>query len=110
MERGTMWRLKAQGHRDREMRPRDASNRHRRNAGLGGDRPGWRGQNQVLGAGGADTQDRDQTRERWGKSGSRDCEKAEMCVRDDGGSVGAGPGAPIPRLLVITCPEEAAGS
>lgn len=26
------------------------------------------------------------------------------------GSVGAGPGAPIPRLLVITCPEEAAGS
>lgn len=44
------------------------------------------------------------------KCGSRDCEKAEMCVRDDGGSVGAGPGAPIPRLLVITCPEEAAGS
>lgn len=30
--------------------------------------------------------------------------------RRGGGSVGAGPGAPIPRLLVITCPEEAAGS
>lgn len=45
-----------------------------------------------------------------GRSGSRDREMAEMHVRDGGGSVGAGPGAPIPRLLVITCPEEAAGS
>lgn len=45
-----------------------------------------------------------------GRSGHRDREMAEMRVRHGGGSVGAGPGAPIPRLLVITCPEEAAGS
>lgn len=45
-----------------------------------------------------------------GRVAGRDQETAETCVRDGGGSVGAGPGAPIPRLLVITCPEEAAGS
>lgn len=45
-----------------------------------------------------------------GEVAGRDQETTEMCVRDGGGSVGAGPGAPIPRLLVITCPEEAAGS
>lgn len=44
-----------------------------------------------------------------GEAAGRDRETAET-VRDGGGSVGAGPGAPIPRLLVITCPEEAAGS
>lgn len=54
--------------------------------------------------------DKDRGRgQRW-RSGGRDCEKAETRARDGGGSVGAGPGAPIPRLLVITCPEEAAGS
>lgn len=48
-----------------------------------------------------------------GRSGSRDLEMAEMrafaCERDAGGAWEQGLGAPIPRLLVITCPEEAAG-
>lgn len=50
------------------------------------------------------------------EAGDRDGRGGRQRPRDGrdeerrGGSVGAGPGAPIPRLLVITCPEEAAGS
>lgn len=47
---------------------------------------------------------------RSGRQRPRDGRDACLHARDAGGSVGAGPGAPIPRLLVITCPEEAAGS
>lgn len=44
------------------------------------------------------------------EKGQAEMARWQRCARDAGGSVGAGPGAPIPRLLVITCPEEAAGS